>query len=311
MASLKEIAREYAFDLTYSPNFLPDSSEFESERVVAVWKEWRSWHAETIEFFQSDAAYEIEHVLNRAANIVALDKHAVAFGSGAAFDLFSEDDSLTKIAAIIAETYALRDPECSLREWQFSMRNCMREIEQRERWQTCEREMTKETNSEPDDVQAAENPMETASEEITEKTSEISLEKSTKEKTAEKIAKISLEESEKQADSEPDAVCVTGKTAERYREIRKISARSLYQLCEQNDWHTLGGDCDYERLLYALTENKENLSATDIIRIAENIVGYSRLELSLAVERVASEVARIADVFFEKVCDETSDRAPP
>lgn len=297
MASLREIAREYELELTTSPKLLPDSSEFESERVVAVWKQGRSWHAETIEFFQSDAAYEIEHVLNRAADVVALDENAVAFGPGAACDLFSEDDSLTKIAATIAETYKRRDPECSLREWQFSMRDCIREIEQQERRQYREREMKKETNGEPDDVVETAEPQEYAPMETTTKTAP--------EETTEKKTKNSFEETEKRTDSEPDDV------VERYREIRKISACDLGQLCEQNDWYTLGGDCDYSRLLYALTENKETLSTADIIKIAEDIVCYSRFELHLTVERVASEVARIADVFFEKVCAEPLNRAPP
>lgn len=278
-ASLKQLARLYEGEFTDPAAPYP----------IVVWKVQNYWNMlylwvdDTLTAFASKVDYE------RAREIVSVDKNAVVLGKGSTFGLFDKDDTVDEIVVKVSNYYKNHPPELLLRNWTIAHEKGIQ-------WDVnCEiADLPIYYTDEPKKVNDVSCDIEIAPKETTEKT-----------------AKDFLEEAEKQTDSESDAVCAIDETVERYREIRKISARSLDQLCEQNEWHTLGGDCDYERLLYALTENKENLSATDIIRIAEDIVCYSRLELSLAVERVASEVARIADVFFEKVCAEPLNRAPP
>ena len=86
-----------------------------------------------------------------------------------------------------------------------------------------------------------------------------------------------------------------------YKEIRKISASSLRQLCVENDWYTFGDNDEYRHLLFDLAGNKENLSTSDIIEIAADIMEHSDLDDDCTIENIAFEVARIANVFFEEV----------
>ncbi len=86
-----------------------------------------------------------------------------------------------------------------------------------------------------------------------------------------------------------------------YKEIRKISASSLRQLCVENDWYTCGDNDEYRHLLFDLAGNKENLSTSDIIEIAADIMEHSDLDDDCTIENIAFEVARIANVFFEEV----------
>ncbi len=88
---------------------------------------------------------------------------------------------------------------------------------------------------------------------------------------------------------------------EQYKEIRKIRASALRQLCVDHDWYTAGDNDEYGHLLYDLAENKENLSTADIIEIAADIMEHSELDDDCTVESVAFEVARITCVFFEEV----------
>lgn len=84
-----------------------------------------------------------------------------------------------------------------------------------------------------------------------------------------------------------------------YKEIRKIRASALRQLCIDRDWYTAGDNDEYEHLLFDLAGHKENLSTADIMAIAADIMEHSKLS-SDTIESVAFEVARIADVFFEE-----------
>ncbi len=86
-----------------------------------------------------------------------------------------------------------------------------------------------------------------------------------------------------------------------YKEIRKIRASALRQLCVEQDWYTAGDNDEYGHLLYDLAQNKENLNTADIIEIAEDIMEHSDLDDDCTVECVAFEVARIANVSFKKV----------
>ena len=85
-----------------------------------------------------------------------------------------------------------------------------------------------------------------------------------------------------------------------YKEIRRISASALRQLCIDHDWYTAGDNEEYEHLLLDLAGHKENLSTADIIEIAADIMAHSNMSDDYSVESVAFEVARIADVFFEE-----------
>ncbi len=86
-----------------------------------------------------------------------------------------------------------------------------------------------------------------------------------------------------------------------YKEIRKIRASALRQLCINNDWYTSGDNDEYGHLLFDLADHKENLSTADIIEIATDIMAHSDLDDDCTIESIAFEVARIANVFFEEV----------
>ena len=86
-----------------------------------------------------------------------------------------------------------------------------------------------------------------------------------------------------------------------YKEIRKIRASALRQLCIDRDWYPAGANDEYSHLLYDLAGNKENLSTADIIEIAADIMEHSDMSADYTIESVAFEVASIANVFFEEV----------
>lgn len=86
-----------------------------------------------------------------------------------------------------------------------------------------------------------------------------------------------------------------------YKEIRKIRASALRQLCVDHDWYTAGDNDEYGHLLFDLAGHKENLNTADIMEIAADIMAHSELDDDYTIENIAFEVARIADVFFEEV----------
>lgn len=86
-----------------------------------------------------------------------------------------------------------------------------------------------------------------------------------------------------------------------YKEIRKIRASALRQLCIDKNWYTRGDNDEYGHLLFDLADKKDNLSTMDIIEIAKDIMEHSSISSDYRVEDIAFEVARIADVFFEEV----------
>lgn len=87
-------------------------------------------------------------------------------------------------------------------------------------------------------------------------------------------------------------------TKKQYREVRKISASALRQLCVDNDWYTAGDNDEYEHLLFDLAANKENLITADIIEIAADIMDHSELSDDCTIENIAFEVSRIATTHF-------------
>ncbi len=81
-----------------------------------------------------------------------------------------------------------------------------------------------------------------------------------------------------------------------YKEIRRIFACDLRQLCVEKDWYTAGDNDEYKHLLFDLASDKENITTADIIEIAEDIMEHSEMEPDCTIEGIALEVARIAVV---------------
>lgn len=85
----------------------------------------------------------------------------------------------------------------------------------------------------------------------------------------------------------------------KYKEIRKISADSIRNLCVTKNWYTKGTNEDYRHLLVDLVDNKENITTEDIVEIAQNIMDHSSTDQELT--SICFDVARIAVTFFEEV----------
>lgn len=84
-----------------------------------------------------------------------------------------------------------------------------------------------------------------------------------------------------------------------YKEIRKIHADSLRNLCIEKWWYTKG-DCEaYKHLLYDMAEGKENITTDDIVEIVQDIIEHS--ETNQEFTSVCFDVARISVTFFEEV----------
>ena len=89
-----------------------------------------------------------------------------------------------------------------------------------------------------------------------------------------------------------------------YKEIRRISAPVLRELCTRHDWYTAGDNSEYDHLLQDLAAGKPHLGTADIVAIAEDIAAHSDLKNSWTawtVEAIAFEVARACTVTFVPV----------
>lgn len=80
-----------------------------------------------------------------------------------------------------------------------------------------------------------------------------------------------------------------------YKEIRRISACDLRNLCISEDWYTCGDNDEYGHLLLDLAGRKENITTDDIVEIASDIIEHSDLSVT-DFETVAYKVANIAVV---------------
>lgn len=85
-----------------------------------------------------------------------------------------------------------------------------------------------------------------------------------------------------------------------YKEIRKISAASLRNLCIEKNWYTKGDSDDYRHLLLVRADYKENITTEDIEEIARDIIEHSDISTE-EFTSVCSEVARIADIFTKEM----------
>ncbi len=88
-----------------------------------------------------------------------------------------------------------------------------------------------------------------------------------------------------------------------YKEIRRIFACDLRQLCIEKDWYTAGDNDEYKHLLFDLASDKENITTADIIEIAEDIMEHSEMEPNCTIEGIAFDVASIAVVKFVEAKD--------
>lgn len=82
-----------------------------------------------------------------------------------------------------------------------------------------------------------------------------------------------------------------------YKEVRKIRACKLRNLCIEKNWYTRGTNEEYGHLLYTLA-GKDNLTTDDIVNIVNDIMLHSELD-GETFETVAYEVLRIADEWIE------------
>ena len=85
-----------------------------------------------------------------------------------------------------------------------------------------------------------------------------------------------------------------------YREVRRIYADDLRNLCIAKGWYTRGCTGDYEVLLYNMAEAKHNISTDDIVEIAQDIMEHSE-ETDQDFTSVCFDIAKIALTFFEEV----------
>ena len=81
-----------------------------------------------------------------------------------------------------------------------------------------------------------------------------------------------------------------------YKEIRKIRASKLRNMCIHMNWYTEGNDKEYEHLLFDLAEDKEIIATEDVVLIAEDIKEHSDTDMSIT--EICYKVAEAADTFF-------------
>lgn len=83
------------------------------------------------------------------------------------------------------------------------------------------------------------------------------------------------------------------------KEIRRIDATDLQNLCIKHNWYTAGNSKEYSNLLFNLAESKENLTTNDIITIANDIIEHSSNMENELLTSVCFEITRICYTFFE------------
>lgn len=84
-----------------------------------------------------------------------------------------------------------------------------------------------------------------------------------------------------------------------YREVRKIHADSLRNLCIKKNWYTRGSNEEYSILLCNMAADKENITTDDIVEIAQDIIEHSETDQEFA--SICFDIARIAVTFFEEM----------
>lgn len=82
-----------------------------------------------------------------------------------------------------------------------------------------------------------------------------------------------------------------------YKEVRKIRAGKLRNLCIEKNWYTRGTNEEYGNLLFTLA-GKDNLTTDDIVNIVNDIMLHSEID-GETFETIAYEVLRIADEWIE------------
>ena len=80
------------------------------------------------------------------------------------------------------------------------------------------------------------------------------------------------------------------------KESRYIISTTLRALCIQYDWYTCGTNEEYAHL-FELAD-KENLTTTDMVAIAEDIIAHSEWDENLTIPYVCFELGDIAITRF-------------
>lgn len=83
-----------------------------------------------------------------------------------------------------------------------------------------------------------------------------------------------------------------------YKEIRKISAMSLRELCIEKGWYTGGTVEEYCNLL-SMTE-RENITTDDIVEIATDIIEHSTLHTDETFTSVMWAIGDKCISYFEE-----------
>lgn len=81
-----------------------------------------------------------------------------------------------------------------------------------------------------------------------------------------------------------------------YKEVRKLFADDLINLCVRNRWYTCGYNTVHYHFLYEFAERKENITTGDIVELAEDIMKSSDTDLELT--SICSEIAKTCKTFF-------------
>lgn len=84
-----------------------------------------------------------------------------------------------------------------------------------------------------------------------------------------------------------------------YKEVRRIFADDLRNLCIEKGWYTRGDGKAYAHLLIGKAQDKENITTDDIVEIAQDIIDHS--DTDQEITSIMFDVARIAVTFFEEV----------
>lgn len=81
-----------------------------------------------------------------------------------------------------------------------------------------------------------------------------------------------------------------------YKEVRKLFADDLINLCVRNRWYTCGYNTVHYHFLYEFAERKENITTGDIVELAQDIMKSSDTDLELT--SICYEIAKTCKTFF-------------
>jgi len=83
-------------------------------------------------------------------------------------------------------------------------------------------------------------------------------------------------------------------------ETRKLYRDDLKRLCINKNWYTAGTNESYRKLLH-MADSKDNITAADIVSIANDIYNNSELKYLMPLESVCFEIAETCHSYFEEI----------